>query len=275
MKVVFIILVLVVRVKVYVDVILFINFFFDFLLLVTTSLVLKRRVSIKRIALGSLVGSATIVVLFIPLSSLELFLLKVVLSLVIIFVTFGYGDFKYFVNNLVYFYLISIVLGGFVYYLNVSFSYKNVGIVFYHKGVSINYVIVLFLSIVVSYFYYKEMKYVRLVNSLYYKVDIYVNYKIVSLLGYLDTGNTLVDPYSKRVVIITNSKKFIKACEGCLPYYIPYQSVNDFGLLEVYKVSRVYIEGVGNKSNIVVGVVKDKLKSGKVEVLLNNLLMEG
>lgn len=275
MKVVFIILVLVVRVKVYVDVILFINFFFDFLLLVTTSLVLKRRVSIKRIALGSLVGSATIVVLFIPLSSLELFLLKVVLSLVIIFVTFGYGDFKYFVNNLVYFYLISIVLGGFVYYLNVSFSYKNVGMVFYHKGVSINYVIVLFLSIVVSYFYYKEMKYVRLVNSLYYKVDIYVNYKIVSLLGYLDTGNTLVDPYSKRVVIITNSKKFIKACEGCLPYYIPYQSVNDFGLLEVYKVSRVYIEGVGNKSNIVVGVVKDKLKSGKVEVLLNNLLMEG
>ena len=89
--------------KVYVDLIIFLNFFFDFILLLTTSIVLKRRTSIKRIVLGSLLGSITIIVLFVPLTTLTLFLLKVVLSVLIILTTFGYTDFLYFITNLVYF----------------------------------------------------------------------------------------------------------------------------------------------------------------------------
>lgn len=261
--------------KVYVDLIIFLNFFFDFILLLSTSLVLKRRVSLKRIVLGSIVGSITIFSLFIAFTTIELFLLKIVLSIIIIVVTFGYKDFKYFINNIVYFYMISIILGGFIYYLNVSFSYKNVGMMFYHKGVSINYVIVLLVTPCICYLYYKYINNIKSINSLYYKVDIYINNSIIKLIGYLDTGNTLVDPYSKRVVIITNSKEFKNIVKNNMFYYIPYKSVNEEGVIKCFRVNMVYIENIGIKKNVVVGVVDEKLKSGKVEVLLNNLLMEG
>lgn len=261
--------------KVYVDLIIFLNFFFDFILLLTTSIVLKRRTSIKRIVLGSLLGSITIIVLFVPLTTLTLFLLKVFLSVLIILITFGYSDFKYFITNLVYFYLISIILGGFIYYLNVSFSYKNIGMVFFHKGISINYIFILICTPIIMYIYYKQMKVIREINSLYYKVDIYINESKLELIGYMDTGNTLIDPYTNRPVIITNSKKFESIIKNTPFFYIPYQSINEGGLLRCYKVKKIFIEGIGVKKNIVVGVVKDKLKSNKVEVLLNYLLMEG
>lgn len=259
----------------YVDLIIFLNFFFDFILLLTTSIVLKRRTSIKRIVLGSLLGSITIIVLFVPLTTLTLFLLKVILSILIILVTFGYSDFKYFITNLVYFYLISIILGGFVYYLNVSFSYKNIGMVFFHKGISINYIFILISTPIVMYIYYKQMKVIREVNSLYYKVDIYIKESKLELIGYMDTGNTLMDPYTNSPVIITNSKKFKSVSESIPFFYIPYQSINGCGLLKCYKVKKIFIEGIGVKNNVVVGVVDEKLKSNKVDVLLNYLLMEG
>ena len=55
-------------------------------------------------------------------------------------VTFGIKDRSYFIKNFLYLYIISIILGGFLYYLNLEFSYKNVGIVFFHNGYSINFI---------------------------------------------------------------------------------------------------------------------------------------
>ena len=58
--------------KVYIDIVLIINYIFDFILLLSTSVILKRNISIKRIILGSLFGSLTILFLFIEISSFEL-----------------------------------------------------------------------------------------------------------------------------------------------------------------------------------------------------------
>ena len=85
--------------KIYVDLIIFLNFMFDFILLLVTNIILKRGTSLKRIILGALVGSLTIVVLFIPFTTSTLFLLKVLLSILSILITFGYKDLKYFLIN--------------------------------------------------------------------------------------------------------------------------------------------------------------------------------
>ena len=74
--------------KIYVDLIFFLNFMFDFILLITTNIVLKRKSSLKRITLGSLIGSLTIIVLFVPLTTLSLFILKILLSISIMLITF-------------------------------------------------------------------------------------------------------------------------------------------------------------------------------------------
>ena len=94
--------------KIYVDLIFFLNFMFDFILLITTNIVLKRKSSLKRITLGSLIGSLTIIVLFVPLTTLSLFILKILLSISIMLITFGYKDLKYTLTNLFYFYILFI-----------------------------------------------------------------------------------------------------------------------------------------------------------------------
>ena len=49
---------------IYLDIVFILNFSFDAFLLFTVAIILKRKTSFKRILLGSLVGSLTIIFLF-------------------------------------------------------------------------------------------------------------------------------------------------------------------------------------------------------------------
>ena len=85
--------------KVYIDLVILLNIMFDYLLPTTTSYILKRNVSFKKILLGSLVGGISILFLFVRLNNFTLFLFKVIVSVLMILSTFGYKGFKYFLNN--------------------------------------------------------------------------------------------------------------------------------------------------------------------------------
>ncbi len=261
--------------RVYVDLIIFINFAFDFILLLSVSLILKRHASLKKITLGALLGSLTILVLFVPFTTLTLFLMKVLLSILIVLVTFGYKDIKYVILNMFYFYITSIIMGGFMYYLNVEFSYRNIGMIFYHKGLSVNYLFILIASPVILYFYVKEMNKFKLRNSLSYKVDVYLKDKrVVRLNGFMDTGNTLLEPYNHNKVIVVNSKEI----EECLTpgnfMLVPYESVNNTGFLKCIRVDKLYIDGIGIRTDVVIGLTNAKLKDNGINCILNYLLME-
>ena len=110
---------------IYVDGLLFLNFFFDFLLLLSVSIILKRNVSIFRVIIGAFIGSLTILILFFKITSFELFLIKVYLSIIMCLVSFGYKDLKYTLKNILFLYLVSIILGGFLYMINIEFGYKQ------------------------------------------------------------------------------------------------------------------------------------------------------
>lgn len=261
--------------KIYIDLIIFLNFMFDFILLLVTNIILKRNASLRRITLGSLVGGFTLLVLFIPLTTSTLFLLKIVLSILIVLTTFGYKDLKYFLTNLFYFYLVSIILGGFMYYLNIEFSYKNIGMIFYHKGLSINYIFIMLFSPFILLIYKKQMKLIKEINSLYYNVEVYINNKPIYLKGFMDTGNTLIDPITKRKVIITNSREFINIVKSNMYYLVPYETVNSTNLIKCYKVDKIYIKELGIRKDILVGITKEKLKYNGINCILNYNLMEG
>ena len=89
----FFLLTLVMGMKVYLDLVFFINFFFDFIILFATKIALKEVVPFWRLILGSLAASSSIFLLFLSLTNLELFLLKVLIIIVIILNTFGMRNF--------------------------------------------------------------------------------------------------------------------------------------------------------------------------------------
>ncbi|MBQ4061183.1 MAG: sigma-E processing peptidase SpoIIGA, partial [Bacilli bacterium] len=182
---------------VYLDLVLFLNFAFDFLLLLAVNIVLKRNVKLRRILLGSIIGSLSILFLFIKLNSFALFLLKMIISIIMSLVTFKYKSLKYTFNNLLYLYMISTILGGFLYLLNIEFSYKQEGLVFYFKGLSINFIILLLVAPIIIYIYIRQTKSLKNNYSCYYKIEIIFKNTSIIFSAIPDTGNLLQDEFGR------------------------------------------------------------------------------
>ena len=254
--------------KIYLDLVIFINIFFDFLLLFGVKYLLKKRTKCIRLILGSGIGGVSIFFLFIPLNTISLFLLKIIISIVMILVSFGE---KNFLKTYLYFYILSIFLGGIMYFLNYTFSYKNEGLVFFSDGLSINFIVMFILSPILLYLYIKEKKHRKENQSNYYLVDIYIKDKKYQLTGYLDTGNTLKDPYKKRPVIITNDKRFQPLIDQAI--LVPYETIGNKGIIKCMKPDKVVIE---NKEflNCLIGKSNKEFKLDDSDCILPNKFKE-
>lgn len=256
--------------KIYLDMMFMLNFCFDFILLLSVSIVLRRNISIKRLLLGSILGGLTIFILFIKINNLELFIIKFLISLLMLLVTFKYRNLKYTLRNLGFLYINSIVLGGFLYFLNVQFSYKQEGLVFYYNGLSINFIILIIISPLIIYIYIRQSISLKNTYSLYHKVNIYFNNKTYKVNGFLDTGNKLKDPTTNKPVIILK-ENIIKNIKDY--YLIPYTTIKDKGVLKCIKVDKIEISDVGIKEKVLIGLIKN-LKMEGIDCILNTAIME-
>lgn len=253
--------------KIYMDLVFFINFFIDFILLFGTKRVLKEVVSLKRIVLGSLFGSVSILLLFIPLNNITLTIFKFIISIFLILITFGRRNF---VKNILYFYLLSVILGGVLYLFDCSIMFDNSGLIFLNNGLSLNIIAIIILSPFIIYLYVREnIKYKNIYSNIY-DVSIYYNDKLYKLSGMIDTGNNLVDPYKRRYVILVNRKFNVKK-EKLI--YVPFKALNSSGLVKCFKPDRVI---VGDKlfNNCLVGVSDTKFELNGVDAILPNKFKE-
>lgn len=256
---------------IYLDLVFLLNLFFDFLLLLTVNNTLKRNASLKRLFLGSILGSITIFTLFFPFNTFFLFLFKILLSFLMCIVSYGLKDKKYTIQNMSYFYMTSTVLGGFLYFLNLTFSESQEGLVFTYQTISIPYIFLVIASPIMLYVYFQQRKSVKDYNH-YYKVTItFLNGEEKTFSSYLDTGNKLVDPITKKKVILVNGKKIEDIKKKI--YYVPYHSLNHHGIIECFKVDSIRINGKSSK-NYLVGISNGDLLRDGVDCVLNSYCLE-
>ena len=261
--------------KIYVDLVLLLNFGFDLILLFGVAIILRRQTNLFRLVLGGLLGSVTIFFMFIQVSSLLLFFIKIFISIGMVLVTFGYQNLKYTFKNLFYLYTSSILLGGFLYFLNLEFSYKNEGLIFYFDGLSVNVIVLIVLSPIIIYAYVNQGLLLKNQYSHYYNMDIYFrNGRILSVTAYLDTGNQLVDPYKRRPILLLNSN-LLK-----IDYYkdnlllVPYDAINYHGLLKCIIPDKIFIQGVGFRKHFLIGISNEKIKMEGIDCIIGNRLLE-
>ncbi len=257
--------------KIYLDLVFFLNFMFDFLLLLTVKIVLKRNVKCYRILLGALVGAFSIFFLFIKLNSFTLFLLKIIISLIMLCVSFGFSSSKDFFKNFLYLYFISIVLGGFLYYLNLEFSYQNIGLAFFHNGFSVNFILLLILSPVIFVFYMKQDRTLKIIKNCNYQVDLYYQKKVLHYNAYLDTGNQLYDPYFHQPVILLYDPNFPKIKN---PLMIPYDTLEHHGLLKCIRVDKIVLDQKKVILKPYIAFSNDSLKIEGVNMILHQDYLE-
>lgn len=253
--------------KIYLDFVFTINFFFDFILLYGTSKILKKVLSLKRLLLGSLVGTLTLLFLFIDLSSPELLLLKIVISVFMILITFGK---KEILKNLTYFYLLSIILGGSLYLLDITATYENKGFLFVKNKYTINFILMIIISPIIIGKYIKEQTAYKTKISHKYKIEIYLNSNKYTLEAILDTGNTLTDPYKKRPVILIDKEINYKRKKVI---YVPYKALNTTGVIPCILPDKIIINNKEFK-NCLLGLSKDKFSLEGVSCILPNKFKE-
>lgn len=260
--------------KVYLDLVFLINFLFDSILLFTVSVILKRNIKLKRIILGGIVGGLTTFILLFNINSLELFIIKIIISILMVLITFSYKNIKYTIKNILFLYTSSMILGGFLYFLNCEFAYKREGLIFYHNGLSINFIVLIIMSPIILYMYIKQGKELKNNYSYYYKISIYLKGKIIKANAFLDTGNKLKDPYLNRPIIVINNN-MIKESEIDNYILVPIDTINSHNLLKCITVDKIDIEGIGEKNNILIGISNHKIKMEGIDCLFGQSILEG
>lgn len=245
--------------KMYIDLFFIFNVIIDYIIIMSTSILLKRRTNHIRMILSSLIGGISSLVLF---TSLNKIVIEIVSIVIMVLISFGYKGIRYLINNILYMYILSTLLGGIIYLFNIKVS----------NSMFLTYLIIIVISIEIMILYIKENKKMRSIYNNYYKVDIYFkDREKLSLIGFVDTGNNLYDPYKKRPVIIVHNK-YIKEDKYIL---VPYHTINGNGLLKCIKPDIIFIDGIGYKGNVLIGF-SDSFNFGDgVDVILHKDIMRG
>lgn len=246
---------------VYIDLVCIINFIYDFLILLTVSFTLKRNRKIYYYILSSLIGVLSIFLLFLKINNIVLFLLKILISVIMVIVAFGYKSIKYTISNIIYFYMTSIILAGFLYLIKGNSSNFN-----------LNYIVLLIIGPIILFIYYKSNKKLKNTYSDYYKIKIVFDNIEYNLVSFYDNGNILKDPISRKSIIIVGNSRLEKIYNIRSPVYVPVVTVKGTHLMKCFKPSYIILNDK-KIYNYLIGESSIKFSDG-VECLLNKSLKE-
>lgn len=239
--------------RVYLDIVLILNFLFDFVSILGTSIILKRNTKIIKIIIGSILGELSCLSLFIRFNSIELILFKIVISILINLIVFGFNDIRYFSTNIYYFYLLELLLGGFLYMVK-----------------SKNIFIEILIGIIFIYYFIKNIKKLKNNYNKYISIKLDINNNTYKLNAFLDTGNRLKDPYLNSPIIILNNNKY--NFKGNI--LVPFNTCNNEGILRCIKGSNLYVNNKRINKRFLIGL-SNNINLDGIDCIFNEDLMEG
>ena len=256
---------------IYIDYIFFINFLFDFILLYGINIILKRNTSRLRLFLGSIFGGFTIFILFISINGYIFFIIKILLGIIMLIITFSFKSFKYTFTNFIYLIILSIILGGSLFFINNQLGNKSTGLILFTNGFNLNNIIVLLVSLLIIELYSYINKIYKNNISNIYNIILYNKDQILKLNGYLDTGNNLYDPYFNKPIIILNKGINILYDSFIM---VPYKTISGNGLMKCIFCDKVYIKEIGYKYNVLIGLSNDEFYLCDADIILHKEMIK-
>lgn len=200
---------------VYVEQVIIDNLVINHLLLFLVAKALVLPSKFWRIFLGSLTG--TVFALVFPLFSLGgilLVVLKILLGMVIITITFEYKTLKKFILILFCFIIFTAVMGGVIFALllaiNPNVKLEN-GTFVYNQNIPIGLFVLLvaiLTKLIIDAISYFERK--QKLKQFEYDMTIFNKKKVIQLKVFLDTGNLMCDKMSGKSIIVISYKTFQK-----------------------------------------------------------------
>ncbi len=260
--------------SVYIDLIFLENVFMNLIIIYATSIILKKETKILRIILGSIVGAIYACIYYI--TNLEIYssiFIKILLSLVIIYISFNSITIKTFIKELLIFYLTSFTFGGVTFALLYLINPKDIQ---FKNGVLVGiYPLKIILigglnGFIIIVFSFKYIKNRIAKKDMSCKLKIIFDKKEVMINAIIDTGNFLKEPLTGNFVVIVE-KKILK---GIIPVNINLDNIINAkkNIEEKYmsKIKLIPFTALGTERGLLLGIKPDKFYIYYQDILIKN-----
>ena len=197
---------------VYLDVIFLENIVINYIILHVTGIISKSKIIQIKLILGSLIGAIySIIYYLLNIKIYSNFILKIILSIAIIYVSFKSNNLKELSKKVLLFYLVSFVFGGSAIAIIYMVNSQNITI---QNGILVgSYTIkTILIGIIIAYFTvlaaFKIIKAKISRNDLICDITVNLNNKEIKTKAMIDTGNLLKEPITNMPVIVMEHTLF-------------------------------------------------------------------
>lgn len=225
-------------VTVYVDVLIILNTLVNYFMLLAVRKITRAHTSRPRIALGSLVGGFSSMLIFLEDLGAIMTVLKLLTAVLMTIITFGVKPLKSLLKKVFWLFAISFIFGGLMFAIYMFFDtdiliYTN-GIVYFDIDITFLVVCSVFSYIVITVIAKFTDK--KAPKSQEYYVTIQQKDKVISATALMDTGNALREPFSSYPVVMVEKDLF---SQFSIPddkfRLIPVTTVNGDSLIKAFR----------------------------------------
>lgn len=270
---------------VYLDVILLENLCMNYIILFATGLINKVKINKLRLLIASLLGGIYAILSFAPVLEIySTFILKIILSITMVYIAFKPKNAKKLLKVLTLFYLVSFAFGGCAFCL--LYFIKPQEILMRNGYLTGTYPLKIALlggivGFVIVNIAFKIVKGKISKKDMFCEIEIFFKSKSVKVKAMIDTGNFLKDPISRMPVIVVEKGEL----EPLIPRYI----LDNLNLilegkseqfqenLQEYltKFRVIPFTSLGKQNGLLLGFIADKIKvkNDELEKELNQIII--
>ncbi|MFI3140751.1 MAG: sigma-E processing peptidase SpoIIGA [Clostridia bacterium] len=272
---------------IYADILVVVNIYVTYLLLRLTGLVTNSELKPARIVFSAFTGGFYSLILLIPnITDSIIVITRVFMCFAMLFLAYKVNSKHHFLKLVIAFFIINFVFAGIMiglwYAFNpTSFLFNN-GIVYFNID-TISLLVLTVICYLIFLAFHKISK-VKTPTNCLYTLTIYVAEHTYKCKAFLDTGNTLSDPFTSFPVIVVYQNVFRDQISeqnneicGKTLRYIPSSTISGMNLLPAFKPDKIHIKGISSDfytSNVYIAISKNKIKNAEFDALLNVSVFE-
>lgn len=256
---------------IYIDVVLIENLIMDYIILLALAIILKEKIKYIRLFFASLLGAIYSIIAYMNVvNNYVSIIIKVFLSIVMVYISFKPPNGKKLLKQLVIFYLTSFAFGGAAFALIYIVKPQNIlmknGLFLgtYPLKTIILATIITFIIIITAF---KIVKSKITKKDMYCDILVKINNKDIKVKAMIDTGNFLKDPLTQKPVIVVERNSLYEA--------LPKQILNNLdnvlgGDLEkipeeiqkkyLPKLKFIPFSSLGKQNGMLIGIKSEKVK---------------
>lgn len=239
---------------IYLDIIFLENLLMNYIILFGTGAVQKEQMKNLKLIFSSVLGALYAIITYLGIiPAYSSFTMKVLLSVIMIYIAFDIHNVKKMCKTLLLFYLVSFATGGLALALLYLIAPENI---VFNNGVLVGTypmqmtIVAGFLGFCIIQYVFKVNKRMMKANDLLCDLEINVCGETIHTKAFIDSGNTLKDPITQKAVIVIEKDK-VESALKCrkIEYEEIFKSSQLFEQKSVSKNKTVQYEQVFKEPN--------------------------